>query len=178
MHKHNTQARLGIDIGRVIIGGEGRGDTSFFAGDLEDSLRTPEVPGAIETITRLVQAFAGQVWLVSKCGPKVQQRTRHWLRDRQFWRRTGVLETNLRFCLERRDKALHCRQCKISHFIDDRTDVLRHLEGVVPHRYLFGPQKPGTGVPAGAVAVASWAEVARAFGLTDAPVLEDRSPVG
>lgn len=153
----------------IIGGGTERGDTSFFAGSDTDSLRTPEVAGAIDTIARLTQLFDRRVWLISKCGPKVQSRTRQWLRHHDFWERTRVPQTNLRFCLERRDKALHCRQNRISHFIDDRTDVLGFLEGVVPHRYLFGPQRPGTLVAPALTPVLDWRSVARAFGLADLP---------
>lgn len=165
-----TEARLGIDIGRVIIDGDGkRGDTSFFAGADADAMRTPEVPGALDTIARLSDLFERRVWIVSKCGPKVQSRSRQWLRHHDFWRRTGVPETNLRFCLERRDKAVHCRQNRLSHFIDDRSDVLGFLEGLVPHRYLFGPQRQGTVIPAAYTPVLDWRAVARAFGLADPP---------
>jgi hypothetical protein len=160
--------RLGIDIGRVIIGGSGRGDTAIFDGSDEDSLRTPEVPGAIATIAALTRLFAGKVWLVSKCGPKVQGRTRKWLRHHDFWRLTGVPEQNLRFCLERRDKAIHCKQNRLTHFIDDRLDVLAHLRGLVTHRFLFGPQRQDTIVPADIVRVADWKAVARAFELAQA----------
>ncbi len=168
---NKTELRLGIDIGRVIIGGDARrGDTSFFSGSDVDAMDTPEVPGAIETIARLSELFGRRVWLVSKCGPKVQARTRQWLRHHDFWGRSGVPQTNLRFCLERRDKAIHCRQNRLTHFIDDRTDVLGHLEGVVEHRYLFGPQRPGTVVPAAVVPVHDWRAVGRVFGLLDRAV--------
>lgn len=47
---------------------------------------------------------------------------------------------------ERRDKALHCHELGVTHFIDDRLDVLEHLRGFVPGLYLFGHQKaPGPG---------------------------------
>jgi hypothetical protein len=41
----------------------------------------------------------------------------------------------------RREKADHARALGLTHFIDDRLDVLGHLEGLVPHRFLFGPQR-------------------------------------
>lgn len=165
---NKAELRLGIDIGRVIIGGDaGRGDTSFFSGSDDDAMGTPEVPGALETIARLCELFGRRVWLVSKCGPKVQARTRQWLRHRDFWGLTGVPQTNLRFCLERRDKAIHCRQNRLTHFIDDRTDVLGHLAGVVEHHYLFGPQRPGTVVPSAVVPVGDWRAVGRVFGLAE-----------
>ena len=48
------------------------------------------------------------------------------------------------FCLKRPEKAIHCRELGITHFIDDRTDVLAAMIGVVPLLYLFGPQRGET----------------------------------
>lgn len=137
------EARLGVDIGRVIIGGGDQpgADTSFLDGDEERAMATPAVPGALETLPLLVQAFAGRVWLVSKCGPKVEGRTRRWLRQRGFSQQTGVPMENLRFCLQRPQKADHARQLRLTHFIDDRLDVLTVLRPLVPTLLLFGPQR-------------------------------------
>ena len=68
---HEHQPRIGVDIGRVIIAGDGP-DTSFFN---DDYMEVPPVDGAFDGVARLVRAFAGRVWLVSKCGQKIQQRT-------------------------------------------------------------------------------------------------------
>ena len=79
--------RLGIDIGRVIIDSPPGEDTAFFHGDQATVLRTPGVPGAFEAITRLVELFDGQAWLVSKCGPRIQQRSLDWLHHHHFFTR-------------------------------------------------------------------------------------------
>ena len=156
--------RLGIDIGRVIINGSGpgagSGDTSFFQGDRDAMLRTPAVPGAFESITRLVELFDGQAWLVSKCGPRVQQRSLDWLRHHRFFALTGIPADHVRFCLRRPDKAIHCAELGITHFVDDKPDVHVALAGVVRHRYLFGPQSSAR-VPDGVIAAADWASVER-----------------
>ena len=129
--------RLGIDIGRVIIdGSSGSGDTSFFSGDTAAMLRTPAVPGAFAAIERLVPLF-GDAWLVSKCGPRVQQRSLEWLRHHRFLELTGIAEGNVRFCLQRPEKAIHCADLGITHFVDDKPDVIAAITPVVPHRYLF-----------------------------------------
>ena len=103
-----------------------------------------------------VERFDGRVWLVSKCGERVQQRTRKWLVHHRFFEATGIDPGNLRFCLQRPEKALHCRDLQITHFIDDRPDVLVALDGIVPHRYLFGPQRKAA--PRGVVPVITWQE--------------------
>ncbi len=151
---------LGIDIGRVIIRpGDTAGDTSFLHGTDQDAMRTPPNSGAFETIAQLTAAFEGRVWLVSKCGPRIQARTRRWLAHHCFFERTGVPVGQLRFCRKRGDKAPICEQLGLDAFIDDRPDVLRPMEGIVTWRYLFGPQRRG-GPWAPLIPVRDWSEVA------------------
>ncbi|SHH54510.1 hypothetical protein [Massilia sp. CF038] len=159
--------KLGIDIGRVLISPDthGKQDTSFIGGSLQDALDTPPYDGMLEVVPALVQLFGGQVWLVSKCGPRVQEKSRLWLRHHRFFERTGIAPDNLRFCLERPQKADHCAELGITHFIDDRLDVLQHLNGIVAHRYLFGPQKKQLSVQ-GVVAVPAWDQALALIGNT------------
>jgi hypothetical protein len=152
--------KLGIDIGRVLICPDARGtrgDTSFIGGSIQDALDTPPYDGMMDVVPALVQLFGAKVWLVSKCGPRVQEKSRLWLRHHRFFERTGIPSENLRFCLERPQKADHCSELGITHFIDDRLDVLRCLDGVVQHRYLFGPQKE-QGAPRGIVLMPAWSD--------------------
>lgn len=155
----STSHRIGVDIGRVIIGPvvNGRADTSFLGSRLEDALHTPPAAGAIEGVAALVALTDGQAWLVSKCGPTVQAKTRAWLDHHQFWARTGMPRGHLRFCLKRPDKAVHARELGLTAMIDDRVDVLVHLDGIVRERLLFGEQdRPA---PAWARVVRDWAAV-------------------
>jgi hypothetical protein len=140
----DPRARLGIDIGRVIIGAadeHGEADTSFLSGTDEAALATPPVLDAFETIRLLTAHLERRVWLVSKCGPRIEALTRRWLAHHRFHETTGVPADNLRFCRERREKRDHALALGLTHFIDDRADVLHHLEGAVPSLYLFGHQK-------------------------------------
>lgn len=157
--------KLGIDIGRVIISpdGGGKGDTSFIGGSIEDALATPPYEGMFDVVPGLVRRFDGRVWLISKARQRVQEKTRLWLAHHRFFERTGIPEDNLRFCLERPQKADHCRDIGITHFIDDRLDVLQYLGGVVAHRYLFGPQRSEAPAPAGVVSVLTWPEASQAL---------------
>jgi hypothetical protein len=153
--------KLGIDVGRVLIspGAESAPDTSFIGGTLEDALSTPPYEGMFDVVPRLVTRFEGRVWIISKCGPRIQQRTLQWFERHRFFERTGIDRGNVRFCLERPQKAEHCAQLGITHFIDDREDVLQPMVGVVPNLYLFGPQRrPGTPRLA-FTAVRTWSEV-------------------
>ncbi|MBF6214697.1 hypothetical protein IU433_25695 [Nocardia puris] len=134
---------LGVDFGRVIQGAtlaSGEADTVFLSGGFAEAMRTPASPNAFEVIARLVPLFAGRAWVISKCGPRVQERTRQWLEHHDFHGRTGIPRENVRFCLRRHEKAAHCAELGITHMIDDRLDVHRALRGLVPHLYLFGVQ--------------------------------------
>lgn len=154
------QHRLGIDIGRVIITpGDDNADTSFLRGSIQDALNTKPYPGAFETILKLVLLFNHEVWLVSKAGPRTQEKTLLWLEHHKFYQRTGLFRENIRFCRKRHEKADHCREIGISHFIDDRIDVLRHLRQQVPNLYLFGEQKSGFVFPRWLTPTLSWQDV-------------------
>ncbi|MEO1028480.1 MAG: hypothetical protein AAFX02_05420 [Pseudomonadota bacterium] len=120
---------LGIDIGGVIIQpAETAGDTSFFSSAYLD---TPPVADAIEAIAQLrEERFGDRICLVSKCGPGVQQKPLNWLENRNFYVLTGIAPDRVHFCRERADKAPICRRLGVDIFIDDRIDVLRHLETV------------------------------------------------
>ena len=91
-----------------------------------------------------VFALGGRVWLVSKCGPRVEEKTRRWLEHHRFFELTGVAEDHLRFCRERPQKREHALDLGLTHFVDDRRDVLHHLGGAVPHLFLFTGDWPAT----------------------------------
>lgn len=153
METNNTmrvgpEPRLGIDIGRVIIApGQGSEDTSFIGGSDAAALATEPCAGALPAIAQLSRRSAGRVWLVSKCGTRVQGRSLAWLAHWRFHETTGVPTGNVHFCKLRHEKRGICDALGITHFIDDRVDVLTHLVGLVPNLFLFGPRRPGEAIP-------------------------------
>ncbi|WP_117214339.1 hypothetical protein [Allorhizocola rhizosphaerae] len=154
--KRVRPSTLGVDVGGVIVAlaEEGAEDTSFFG---SRPLETPAITGVMEALAALTeQPFAGRVHLVSKAGPKVAGNTRAWLAHHRFFERTGIAESHVHFVRERRDKAPVCERLGITHFVDDRLDVLAHLESV-EHRYLFG-RHPTPALPEWATPVATWAQ--------------------
>lgn len=134
---------LGVDIGGVIIQGAAgvstNADTSFFGGNF---LATPALPGVMESLKRLVRHFDGQVYLVSKCSPSTAERTAKWLRHNDFYNQTGIWPGRVHYCRERRDKAAIAQQLGLTHFVDDKLEVLGYLiEAGVPNAYLFSPRQ-------------------------------------
>jgi hypothetical protein len=139
-----TRPGLGVDFGRVIQGApgpDGAEDTVFLSGGLDAALRSPATEGTFEVLPRLVERFEGQVWIISKCGERIQRRTVEWLDFHNFYERTGLPRANVRFCRKRAQKAIHCEEFGITHMIDDRIEVHRAIRDLVPYRYLFGPQR-------------------------------------
>jgi hypothetical protein len=72
-------ARIGIDIGRVIMvatAAEGTADTPFLRETAADAMRTPPNEGAFRVIRELIAVANGNIGLVSKTSPRVQGLTR------------------------------------------------------------------------------------------------------
>ena len=131
----NRPEQLGVDIGGVIISrADDRGDTSFFSGNFLDTLAEPSAFDALARLRR--ERFGVAIHLVSKCGPKVESKTRQWLAHWDFFGVTGIPEANLHFCRARQDKGPICEKLGVTHFIDDRQDVLANLV-TVEHRLLY-----------------------------------------
>lgn len=158
-HLNPDTLRVGFDIGRVLISnGVTKGDTSFLGGTDEDAMKTPPMPGAFDVVRTVTEALEGRTWLISKCGPRIQQRSRKWLAHHRFFERTGMPPDHLEFCRQRWEKAPICQRLKIDVFVDDRPDIHGHLAGIVPVRVLYGPQRGAS--PPGVLAARDWNEVA------------------
>lgn len=135
-NKHTTEA-LGVDIGGVVMDRiNDNTDTSFFS---DRYLETTATPGVMAALARLVaERFGHLVHFVSKCGPNTERRTREWLAHHDVYRRTGIPEGNLHFCRRRREKAPIAEALGLTHFVDDRLEILGSLK-TVPNRFLFNP---------------------------------------
>ena len=129
---------LGVDAGGVIIDRVNDvTDTSFFS---DNFLQTTAVPGVFEALALLRdRRFGDKVHLVSKCGPKVEDKTRRWLAHHDVHRRTGIAPERWHFCRTRDGKAPICEVLGVTHFVDDRLEVLGYLSSV-RHCFLFRPE--------------------------------------
>ncbi|GAA2194073.1 hypothetical protein GCM10009848_56610 [Micromonospora lupini] len=155
----DAMRRLGVDIGGVLIEpADDDADTSFFGAHY---LRTPMVDGAFDALAALGPTF-DEVHLVSKCGESTERRTREWLAHHDFAARTGIPAERLHFCRTRPAKAPIAQRLGLTHFVDDRLEVLGYLDSV-PHRYLFRPRPAEVAAHAALLPrvhrVQSWAEL-------------------
>lgn len=148
---------LGVDIGGVLIRpAHDSGDTSFFSSGYLD---TPMVEGAFDAVAELnAGAFAERVYLVSKAKSGTARKTIEWLAHHDFHGRTGIPLERVRFCEERAEKAIIAKRLGLTAFIDDRLDVLHHLEHVAT-RILFAASSdfvPSQNVPPGVQLAVGW----------------------
>lgn len=129
---------LGIDVGGVILD-----FIPYLGTDLDikgdNYLQTPEIEGAIDAIARLNQGrFKNRVHVVTKYDPEYGPgRVIEWLEHRDFFKRTGIPMERYHPCPGRHDKAPICAEIGVTHFVDDRAEVLSHMVGQVPNLYLF-----------------------------------------
>jgi hypothetical protein len=128
---------LGVDVGGVILDFLRHLDSELaFSGPRY--LETPEIPDAIDSIARLnTGRFESRVYLVSKYLGDGPNRILEWLHERRFFEKTGIPPERFHPCKERHEKMPIARDLGITHFVDDRAEVLSYLQGVVPHLYLF-----------------------------------------
>ena len=77
---------------------------------------------------------------MSKCGQKTEAKTLEWLAHNRFYEVAHIVQGNIRFCRERYEKAGICKELGITHFVDDRLEVLGYLTSV-EKLFLFQPQE-------------------------------------
>lgn len=165
IHKapHNIE-RLGLDFGRVINAEptDGLGPTMF----MDDFLETPPSEGCFEVVAEQQETrFGDEIYIVSKCGPKMQEKTKLWLEHWRFFEETGTDPNKIYFCREYAEKGTIANQLGLTHFVDDRLNVLALISPKV-QRILFVPDSERTvprpeAVPQGIVIALGWTGVSR-----------------
>ena len=154
---------MGIDIGNVII--------NFRLTDKNDKIlyeerysTIPATEGVFDVVKKLNdEKFHGNIFLISKCTPWAQEKIIAWLKDNDFYAKTGVKPENVLFCRERHEKDKICKDNNIKYFIDDRLEVLSHMVNTAPHLFLYQPDQAEIDeyrqfLPK-VIRVESWAEV-------------------
>ena len=92
--------------------------------------------GAIDGLQQLVDLFDGRVAIVSKAGSRMADLTTRWMWRNEVFAKTGLDPHALHFVRTRADKSPVCVSLGVTHFVDDRLDVLEAL-GSVANQYLF-----------------------------------------
>ena len=105
---------LGIDLGGTIH-------------HKNDKKETVPMPGSFEVINKLRQKVKA-VYIVSRVTDEQSYRAYKWFQKFNFFEETGLTPNKVHFCYERRDKAPICQRLGVSHFIDDRPEVMSHMD--------------------------------------------------
>ena len=151
------RVRVGVDFGGVL-GTPRPGAPKGSFGELRI-----EVEGAFDAIRELVRRYgARNVFIVSRCQPETEKKIKQWLKEQDFFKKTGFRRRNIRFCLERADKAPIARRLKLTHFVDDHADVLWPMLGIVSTRIVLTYGAVGRPImqdDAGLILTSSWRQV-------------------
>ena len=129
---------LGVDVGGVLLDFVRYKGTDFdFSG--ERYLQTPIIQDAFESLKELnAGRFKDHIYLVSRYpSDKGPERVQEWLLHNAFYKKTGIPREHLFQCVERHEKAPLCAKLRVTHFVDDRAEVLGHMIETVPNLYLF-----------------------------------------
>jgi hypothetical protein len=148
--KSGVKEKIGFDLGGTIFQ---RIDGRLFLDH-----------GALRVIRRLVtERFDERSYIVSKVDEEQKKRAMAALKMEGLLEITGIPKDHVEFCAERCDKAPICEKLCITHFVDDRPEVLAHMEGIVQHRFLIrGIQSDYNRFRdrlEGVVSVDSWSEI-------------------
>ncbi len=157
-------AVIGLDIGGVITEPPvNPGSEDAFTGT--DHLLVPKVKDSFAVISELTKRH--RVVIISRAGPTVQRKTTEWLFHHGFFQKTGVRERDIHYTLTRDEKTRIARREDVTHFVDDKLEVLGFMMGMVPNLYAFrAPQIHKNKMPYVASQVThvdSWQELRRIF---------------
>jgi len=157
-------AVIGLDIGGVITeppDNPGREDA--FTGT--DHLLVPKVKDSFAVIGELTKRH--RVVIISRAGPTVQRKTDEWLCHHEFFKKTGVRQLDIHYTLTRDEKTRVARKEDVTHFVDDKLEVLGFMMGIIPNLYAFrAPPFHKNKMPYIATQVThvdSWQELRRIF---------------
>ncbi len=132
----NTKKALGIDVGNVIINNRFNDLKSLDAAGYQ---ALPMQEGAFAGLKILNDYFKGEVYLISKCTEWAGEQSLAWFKNHNFYEATGIKPEKIYLVRERKDKDGVCQKLGITHFIDDRLEVLSYMIESVPNLYLFEP---------------------------------------
>ncbi|OHA26278.1 MAG: hypothetical protein A3C06_02445 [Candidatus Taylorbacteria bacterium RIFCSPHIGHO2_02_FULL_46_13] len=132
---------LGVDIGNVIINHRltDNNDKTLYEERYSTILATEGVYESLKELND--KKFHGNIFLISKCTPWAQEKILAWLKDNDFYAKTGLKPENIFFCRERHEKDKICKENNVTYFIDDRLEVLSHMVTTVPHLFLYQPDQ-------------------------------------
>lgn len=141
--KPNKVKRWGVDIGNVLVHNF-RTSIDFSQLTWEEITKSggEVLPGALEGLKALIDKVgADNVWIVSKVSPAQQQVSEFILDHINVYEVTGLKRENVRFCLEKKDKAPIIKELNLDGHIDDRGEVIESVQSFLPCPIWFNPER-------------------------------------
>lgn len=142
--------KLGLDFGGVICQ-----EVGLRMSLDPQALSRPMVDFAIDALTVLRYFFKERIHIISRCSEPSEPIIRTWLQNNNIF--DFVNPERLHFVRERKDKAPICAELGITHFVDNRLEVLEHMT-MVANRYALNPDYllAGNQVPYPIIACRAW----------------------
>lgn len=122
--KRILQRSVGVDLGNTV----------FYK---KDGVKVV-YDDAFRIIRRMVDDPNVDVYIISKVTPEQERSAIKWFSEINFLEVTGLPMANIHFCRERIDKAIIAEKVGLSHHIDDRPEVMAHMDVDIV-KYLFRP---------------------------------------
>lgn len=96
------------------------------------------LPDALRVIKRLIADESTRIYIISKVNEEEKKMVSEWLDKNNFYGDVGLTKEDVFFCQERNQKGNICRDLGVTHHIDDRPEVMAHLDPSIK-KYLFNP---------------------------------------
>lgn len=116
---------IGIDFGNTITYKPTVGERTTY-------------PDVLRVIKRMVEDPDNKVVIISKVNEEQMARVLQWIDVSGFYNATHLNRADIFFCRERHEKAAIARDLRITHHIDDRPEVMAHMDASIK-KYLFNP---------------------------------------
>ncbi len=120
MKPENRIEKIGIDLGNTLI------------------VNRQPLPDALQVTGMLRKRFGEHIYIISRVNEEQEKRARAFVTSEIFVQTTGIPFSRVHFCRERHEKAPIARELGLTHFIDDRPEVMSHMP-FVRDRILFNP---------------------------------------
>jgi hypothetical protein len=121
---NNSGMVIGLDLGGTI----------FHNNQLKEKVPMPDAFNVIKEFLTLKVP----VYVVSRVNDDQSLKAYGWFRTFQFFENTGLTPNKVYFCYERHEKGPICQRLGVTHFVDDRPEVMMHMP-VGVKKYLMNP---------------------------------------
>ena len=131
--------KIGIDCGGVLLANYNRSDGTSVPSK-HSFLEFPTLRGAQDAVIKLVEIFGQEnVHVVSQVSKRLESELAQWIYV-NFVDPSVLLEKNIHFCEEPSGKAPICSSLGLTHFVDNRMEILSFLSDI-PNLFLLQPSQ-------------------------------------